>query len=279
MADEYEVKQEKEYGLIRRQGIFKQGFFIMPMAIMRSELSDGAKLTYGVLSSLALGENAISPQQDEIAQIRCVRADTISSNISELADKGWIRIKRKTTNRGIINTYYLMDGIPDKSKKQSTPNKTNNSILTKETKESQETKETKESLKLSKLPNGSLSNLHNSRFQPPKRKPLSIYKPEDFLDQEKIEAMKPDDMLYYFCIKYREKTGERYMISFGRDKKAFKEVCSNYPNDKVLDLVDSFFDIAKKDKKCWWKDKLNIPIFRSVVPEMIVKITRAGGGY
>ena len=81
-----------------------EGFTQVPNAILKSDqISSGAKLVYAMLLAYAWHEDYCYPGQDTMATHIGIARGTVNRHVQELADKGFIKIKR--LGQGRANVY------------------------------------------------------------------------------------------------------------------------------------------------------------------------------
>ena len=91
---------EKNIKLIGADAFSQRGFTQVPNAILRSpKISPGAKLTYTLLLSYAWHDDFCFPGQDRLAEDMGIARQTANRHVKELADKGFINIKRQGLNK------------------------------------------------------------------------------------------------------------------------------------------------------------------------------------
>ena len=91
---------EQNIKLIGADALSQRAFTQVPNAILRSDkISPGAKLTYTLLLSYAWHNDFCFPGQDRLADDMGIARQTANRHIKELADKGFIAIKRQGLNR------------------------------------------------------------------------------------------------------------------------------------------------------------------------------------
>lgn len=109
-----DIQEEKSIILHTSDPALLKGFTQIPNFILRNEkLSDGAKLTYGMLLSYAWINNFVFPGQERLASDLGCGDRTIRNHLRELEREGLL----KTTQRGLGKTnIYELFFIVDKSK-------------------------------------------------------------------------------------------------------------------------------------------------------------------
>lgn len=78
-------------------------------------------------------------------------------------------------------------------------------------------------------------------------------------------------ILGHFRQKHTEVTGHEYLVTWGKDNKIIKDMCNTYPWEKITQMIDLFFEQAKKDEFLQ-NSGLSIGVFRSQVPKLILKL-------
>lgn len=92
--------------IIGADPLTQQGFTQVPNAILKAEnITAGAKLSYALLLSYAMGDDQCFPGQDKLAENMSVSRQTVNGYIKELSDKGFINIKRR--GQGRSNLYEI----------------------------------------------------------------------------------------------------------------------------------------------------------------------------
>jgi len=97
---------DRNIRIIGADPLTQRGFTQIPNAILKSpKLSAGAKLSYAMLLSYAMGDDECFPGQDRLATDMGVSRQTANQYIKELSEKGFINIKRR--GQGRSNLYEI----------------------------------------------------------------------------------------------------------------------------------------------------------------------------
>ena len=90
------------------------------------------------------------------------------------------------------------------------------------------------------------------------------------LDKNRTEENKNRNRIHMslFEDSHLKETGVKYLPAYGRDKKILYDMAEFYDKDTLNALIEEFFRQAR-DGNAWHSDKLNIPVFRSVVAKLI----------
>jgi hypothetical protein len=73
--------------------------------------------------------------------------------------------------------------------------------------------------------------------------------------------MTAKELVLYFGRHYAEKRGEKYPPTWGRDLKIFKELQKSFSDARITDLIDLYFEKAKRI--------YSIPFFKTELPELM----------
>ena len=97
---------DRNIRIIGADPLTQRGFTQIPNAILKAKgISGGAKLAYAMLLSYAMGDDQCFPGQDRLGLDMGVSRQTANQYIKELADKGFINIKRR--GQGRSNLYEI----------------------------------------------------------------------------------------------------------------------------------------------------------------------------
>lgn len=94
--------------------------------------------------------------------------------------------------------------------------------------------------------------------------------------EKKVKGKKESpvhNLIYYFKDKHKDVCGCAYSVSWGCDGSILKDLLKDYSPEQVKLMVDEFFRGAT-DADTWWSDKVSIPIFRKVLPQVIGRLRR-----
>jgi len=91
--------------------------------------------------------------------------------------------------------------------------------------------------------------------------------------REEEDKNKNREILNFFQEMYLKETEINYPISYGRDKKLIYELLGLYDIPTLKDLITEFF-VSARGGSTWWADKLSIPIFKVVIPQIIGRLRK-----
>ena len=93
-------------------------------------------------------------------------------------------------------------------------------------------------------------------------------------DVKKKEPSTVHELVYFFKDTHQDAIGMGYHPNWGRDCKILKDLLDNtHSQDELKSLIKEFFASAS-DEDIWWSDKLNVPVFKSVIPKLIGRLRR-----
>ncbi|MEO1700913.1 MAG: helix-turn-helix domain-containing protein [Pseudomonadota bacterium] len=97
---------DRNIRIIGADPLTQRGFTQIPNAILKAKcIGGGAKLAYAMLLSYAMGDDECFPGQDRLGIDMGISRQTANQYIKELADKGYINIKRR--GQGRSNLYEI----------------------------------------------------------------------------------------------------------------------------------------------------------------------------
>ena len=97
---------DRNIKIIGADPLTQRGFTQIPNVILKSnQISGGAKLTYAMLLSYAMGDDQCFPGQDRLGNDIGVTRQTANQYIKELEQKGFVNIKRR--GQGRSNLYEI----------------------------------------------------------------------------------------------------------------------------------------------------------------------------
>ncbi len=82
-------------------------------------------------------------------------------------------------------------------------------------------------------------------------------------------------IIYYYIDKHKESIGMSANINWGRDGKLIKDLLVKYPKDEMKELIDEFFE-GGQEEETWWSDKLDIPVLKTVIGQLIGRLRKKG---
>lgn len=95
--------KERNIVITGGDALSQAGFTQVPNAILKSDqISSGAKLVYAMLLSYAWHDDFCFPGQETLASDIGIARGTVNRHVQELADKGFIKIKRLGQGRANI---------------------------------------------------------------------------------------------------------------------------------------------------------------------------------
>ena len=103
--------------------------------------------------------------------------------------------------------------------------------------------------------------------------PNPIPNPNPKVAATKKPVAPTQELLQYFGLKYEKAFKATYPANFGKDGKIFKDLLNAYDTKFIKDCIDVAFDWAQEED-CWFKDKLDIGIFKSQLSKIIIKMRR-----
>lgn len=84
-------------------------------------------------------------------------------------------------------------------------------------------------------------------------------------------------IIYYYIDKHKEVIDIPANINWGRDCKLFKDLLKTYKPEDLKSFIDEFF-AGGLEEECWWADKLDVPVFKTVIGQLIGRIRKKGKG-
>lgn len=252
-----------------------------------NELPPSVKYIYLLLTYFVKTPNArVKPSITRLAQASKMKEETVYKAITLLEEKEYIKVRRIT---GMINIYILLD-LDRKSKEVSKRNEVVQppaleEVVGKDEKRPPALEEvvppTQEEgvragiynvfktnkLKESINTHDKTMSINTASHVVPRVRGLSLFERADFKDKTKLAEMKANDLLHYFCLKYKEMVGAPYVVNYGKDNRLIKEIMTVYDADHLVDIIDVFF--RNRNGKEWWSGKWEVGVLKGAVNDIV----------